>query len=283
MKQNVNIWEDIGVSEVIGFILILALMTMGIGLVGLYGYPQLLQEQSNANFKNMERNIIVIQNDMKSLVYKSVPYQETSMQISGGSLSVINPNPPPPTGLLGQSYFTIHGSVTGDIPFDGVGGTVLEFYPGLLQFESDSNNGIIGLQNGAVVTNGFSETGGSTMLSEPRWYLDDVAATRTLVITMIQITSADALSKNGIGTVQMGVSELYDLQDIDLTANPETIDIKYFDVEDGYNTAWQNYFKDTQVFTTDAPNPCTVSGSTLTIPGVTRLVIKTYKVEILSL
>ena len=32
-------------------------------------------------------------------------------------------------------------------------------HPGLLQYNSDSANEIIALQNGAVVTNGFSEEG----------------------------------------------------------------------------------------------------------------------------
>ena len=61
-------------------------MVTGIGLVTLYGYPILLNEQSNANIRNMEQNMIVLQTDVNSLLYKEVPYKETSMQISGGSL-----------------------------------------------------------------------------------------------------------------------------------------------------------------------------------------------------
>ena len=93
------------------------------------------------------------------------------------------------------------------------------FYPGLIQFENSPTAAIIGLQNGAVVTNGFSQTGGSTMLSEPRWFLDDDPAgpSRTLVINMVQITSSDQISKTGMGTVQMKVSELYPTQDITLS------------------------------------------------------------------
>jgi hypothetical protein len=297
MKRKYSLNDQIAVSETIGFMLILAIMVTGIGLVTLYGYPILLQEQANANIRNMERNIIVLQNDVTALIFKNIPYKETSMQINGGTLFVIRPNA---FASPGQSYFTIHRSepppLGVDIPFNSADPLSTKFYPGLIQFESSSATAIIGLQNGAVVTNGFSETGGSNMLSEPRWFLDDVEdpllpISRTLVINMIQIDSVSELSSNGVGTIQMSVSQLYPTQDINLVtiANPagETIDITYADNGEGYSTAWQNYFKDSQVFTTVStaahPNPCVVSGSTLTIPDVTRIVIKTYKIEILNL
>ncbi len=280
-----------GVSETIGFILILGIVMTGIGMVTLYGYPILLQQQENANIKNMEKNMIVLQNDVKLLAYKTVPYRETTMQITGGSLFVINPNP---SGTPGDSYFTIYRSGA-PIDFNPTGPAALKFYPGLVQFEGSPSTAIIGLQNGAVVTNGFSQADDpsepSAMLSEPRWFLDDADATlpalptRTLVINMIQITSGDILSKNGIGTVQMNISELYPTQDIQLA--PSEIKIAYFGGGDGYTTAWQNFFKNPQVFTTTPtaahPNPCYMSGQTLTIPDVTRIVIKSYKIDILNL
>ena len=86
MKSNMSIFNNTGVSETIGFVLILGIVITGIGLVTLYGYPVLLQQQQNANVKNMEKNMIVLQNDMKGLAYRNVPYTETTMQISGLSL-----------------------------------------------------------------------------------------------------------------------------------------------------------------------------------------------------
>jgi len=234
--------------------------------------------------------MIVLQNEVKGLVYNSVPYRETNMQISGGTLYVINPNCPTcpvnDVNLPGQSYFTIakSGNLT---PFNISDPTSTRFYPGLIQFESSPAAAIIGLQNGAVVSNGFSLTGGSTMLSEPRWFLDDDPAgpSRTLVIDMIQISSADVASKTGMGDVQLKVSELYPPQDIESNPGGETVTITYRDLTEGYTTAWQDYFSDSQVFTTAPPNPCSVSMSplTLTIPAVTRIVIKSYKIDVLSL
>jgi hypothetical protein len=61
------------VSEAIGFMILFTLVTMGIGLVTLYGYPVLMQQQTNAHERNMEQTMIVLQNDIKSLCYKNVP------------------------------------------------------------------------------------------------------------------------------------------------------------------------------------------------------------------
>ncbi len=81
--------NDKAVSEAIGFILILGIVISGIGLVTLYGYPVLVKEQSNTDVKNMERAMIVIQNDMKSLCFKNAPYKKSTLQVSGGTLAVI--------------------------------------------------------------------------------------------------------------------------------------------------------------------------------------------------
>ena len=82
--------NDGGVSESIGFMLIFTIVIAGIALVTLYGYPLLLQQQVGAEEKIMEKNMIVLQNDFKSMAYKTVPYKETSLKIGGGSLTVYN-------------------------------------------------------------------------------------------------------------------------------------------------------------------------------------------------
>ena len=46
------------VSESIGFILVFGIIIAGIALVTLSGYPMLLQQQSSANERIMEKNMI---------------------------------------------------------------------------------------------------------------------------------------------------------------------------------------------------------------------------------
>ncbi|HXW99493.1 MAG TPA: hypothetical protein VEI51_07225, partial [Methanomicrobiales archaeon] len=62
------------VSESIGYLIIFGLILSGIGLITLYGYPMLMQQQSSANMRNMEQSMIVLQNDIKSLTYKLANY-----------------------------------------------------------------------------------------------------------------------------------------------------------------------------------------------------------------
>ena len=90
MKNHTMRSNEAGVSESIGFMLIFTIVIAGIALVTLYGYPLLLQQQLGAEEKIMEKNMIVLQNDMKSLAYKTVPYKETALKIGGGSLTVYN-------------------------------------------------------------------------------------------------------------------------------------------------------------------------------------------------
>ena len=89
-----------GVSESIGFMLIFTIVIAGIALVTLYGYPLLLQQQLGAEEKIMEKNMIVLQNDMKSLAYKTVPFKETALKIGGGSLTVYNSSYTPSSSTL---------------------------------------------------------------------------------------------------------------------------------------------------------------------------------------
>jgi hypothetical protein len=73
MKERTLLSRESGVSETVGFLLVFGIVVTGIAMVTLYGYPALMQEQQNANVRNMERTLIILQNDLKSLAYKNVP------------------------------------------------------------------------------------------------------------------------------------------------------------------------------------------------------------------
>src|SRR5512137_1462135 len=186
MKSDTRTSER-GVSESIGFLLIFTIVIAGIGLVTLYGYPLLLQQQVSADEKIMEKNMIVLQNDMKSLAYKTVPYKETALKIGGGSLTVYN-----------SSYSPSSSTIT--IRESGNPTDITSFQPGELRYESVSAQTDISLQNGGVAMRPRNQNG-STMLADPRWYYD--APTSTLVLNLMNISSDTIMAKEGIGTVRM--------------------------------------------------------------------------------
>lgn len=279
--SNNRIKSDLGVSETVGFIIIFGITITGIAIVTVYGYPALLNAQADANIRNMERNLIVLQSDVNSLVYKSVPYKETTMQVSGGVLSVETPNSADKWFTLFDSTDSVH-LIPNDYSHDN------KFLPGYLKFLSDSTNIIISLQNGAIVKR---QAGGSVMISEPRWftdeYYDGANIFKTLVITLIQVDTfppGQNLGKSGIGTVQMTVEPLI----IDIPNNDNMLEyqfaqpghdiiIEYRDLNFDYKTAWKNFFVHGTLHMDDAGE---YAGS---LSEIDRVIIKAWKINILNL
>jgi len=273
--------NDKGVSEAIGFMLIFGMVIVGIGLVTLYGYPLLLQQQVSADEKIMEKNMIVLQNDIKSLAYKAVPFKETSLKIGGGSLTVYNSSYSTPSSTIGIN--------------DSAGNPYIpQFTPGELRYESVSSQTDISLQNGAVVLRRHVEPG-SVMLAEPRWFFD--SATNTIVFNLIKMTSDTIMAKEGIGTVQMRlVGEPY-YSALPLIPNGQEFKLVYTPDASGggqdYSVAWDNYI--TKTFDNPPYISLTTSGGppgsgapvtyTLRNDGAAdmKLVIKIFEVNIKSL
>lgn len=241
---------EAGISESIGFLLIFTIIIAGIGLVSLYGYPMLLQQQTNADESIMEKNMIVLQNDIKSLAYKTVPYKETALKIGSGTLTAFNYSHSP----------------TLTIDYDGT--TVETFQSGELLYESLSAQTNISIENGAVIKQPRLVQG-STMLAEPRWFYD--GATHTMVINLINFnTSSDeTLSRSGVGTVRMRLNETMYTS----TGSPgNLVEIRY---PSHYDVAWRNFLTDT-----NGLNMVNGGGNLYTKSNVATLVVKKFYIVI---
>jgi len=260
--------DNAAVSESIGFIIIFSIMLAGIALVTLYGYPMLVQEQQNTNIRNMERNMIVLQNDLNMLTFKNVPFKETTLQVAGGTLSV-QKEPGAGNGL--KSSFTVE--VPGYSPFI--------YNLGEIHYDSQDLEATISLENGAVNLIYWDSPDGSVMLSEPRWFYDDLT-NQTLVISFIKINASDVLSQTGIGSVKMKLIDANQTPTMPITG---TVNITYTaDPEYNYKKAWENYFNGPALW--DVMDEISSSGFTLKYqldPKVKNLVIKTYNVTVISL
>jgi len=257
-------WNNNGVSESIGFLLIFTMVIAGIGLVTLYGYPLLLQQQVSADEKIMEKNMIVLQNDMKSLAYKTVPYKETSLKIGSGSLTVFNAS---------NDASTLEVTTAGFSP-----DVDYSFNPGDLRYESVSAQTDVSLQNGAVLSRNLLQSG-SVMLAEPRWFYDSV--TNTLVINIISINSTGNISQTGIGTVQMALGETsYNETSVSSGTGDVYVAYSTSDPSQDYSLAWNNYFTNTLGMTpATLPPPSGAPGYKL---AARTLVIKKFDVNIKS-
>ena len=263
MFQDNNSRES-GVSETIGFIIILGIVMTGIAMVALYGYPALVQEQANANIKNMQKNMLVLQSDLRSLTAKGVPYQETTIQVSGGTLT-INQTPDPLWPV-----FTING-----IP----GFSPITHYPGELKFTSDDGAANIALENGAVHIRYWSDMSGSAMLTTPGWFYD--TTTKTYVIHLIQLDASQSLGTSGIGTVRMQLVEPATTTPYDITDGNVTISYQANPAED-YMVAWKNYFENPDLQMRD-PYQDQRNITYRLDPAAKSLVVKKYNITILSI
>jgi hypothetical protein len=255
---------DDGVSESIGFLLIFSMVIIGIGLVTLYGYPMLLQQQTSADRQIMAKNMIVLQNDMKSLAFKTVPYKETMLNTGSGSLTVYK-------ALSPSSALVTIGEPGSPAYVEG-------FQPGDLRYYSSAAGVDISLQNGAVVTRNLVEPG-SAMLAEPRWFYDSRA--NTMVVNLISINSTTELSKGGIGTVQMRMN-MTNYSVHGPTGDTVCVRYQFPDATQKYDLAWQNYFMNTLKL----PKGGSCSNADdyqLPLRAGGWLVVKKYDVDIVSL
>jgi len=257
-----NPWSDAGVSESVGFMIIFTIIITGIALVTLYGYPVLLQQQSSANEQVMEKNMIVLQNDLKSLSYSMDPYSETSLSIGGGTLFVYNES-----YSLSPANFTVAchngGSVFTPLPPNSTG---------KIEYKSLDAQTDIALENGAVVLR-MTTINGSAMLAAPRWFYD--GPTNTAAIYLISFTTATPMARSGIGTVSMerGYSNYSSVQ----IPNGYVCTVSYTpDSTDDYSVAWNNYFANNMGLPVYAPGVYQL----LTGPG--QIVIYQDTIEVKS-
>lgn len=253
-----------GVSEAIGYIIIFGLVMTGIGLVTLYGYPVLMQQESSANIRNMEQTMIVLQNDMKSLTYKLVPYKETTLRVSGGTLMLVN------STTTDQEFTIIYNDLD------------MTFKPGEIRFVAQKENAVIALENGAVIKREIGSEG-SFMLAQPRWYADTYSGSKTLMINYVSLANtsqaeiaarSQLLSQTGVGTVRMRhYQTLYWSKEFSPAAD---ILIQYqinTDSAYDYSQAWRNFLTDPNGLNMveTAPN-----SDIYTMSGVNTIVVKEY-------
>jgi len=259
--------DDTGVSEAIGFILVFTIVILGISIVTLYGYPVLADARINSDEKIMEQNMIVLQNDIKILTRSNVPYRDTTIGVSGGSIFLTNATE---AESIGEENFTL------TYFNDTVAPTTasVTYYPGSLKFVSDQGTGVVSVANGAVVKR-QQDQNGSVMVSDPRWFYDETED--TLVIFMTSLDSPHTMSLGGIGTIQMAMLTAPVIHDYDYIGTREVV-INYGNAADNdFSRAWANYLTadSTVGFTEDSPN--------VYKKDVGRLVIKEYTVDILNI
>ena len=240
--------DDDAVSEAIGFILIFSIVVIGISIVVLYGFPLLVTGQGGADIRNMEQTMIVLQNDLKTISYKMVPYKETALQVSGGVLFVT--------------------SESASFIVERTEGEVFRTTPGEIRYVADLDGTRIAIENGAVLTRpGIGS--GSAVVAEPRWYYDDPS--ETLILSFMEIRSETPRSLAGVGRIEM---KSVSTETVEYNITDGYVSVRYTpDPDDDYSVAWGNYMKGRLSMTP-------VSGDTYLHSNVQTLVIRNMTIQI---
>ncbi|MDG6249881.1 hypothetical protein [Methanocalculus sp.] len=245
--------NDDGVSEAIGFILIFSIVVLGIAIVVLYGFPLLIAGQGSADMRNMEQTVIVLQNDLKSISYKMVPYKETALQVQGGVLFVT------------EASGTFEVLIDGDSKYNS--------QVGQIRYVSDLDSTRIVIENGAVLTR--PERGsGSAMLAEPRWYYDDPS--NTLILSFIEVQTERERALAGVGRIEMKNDPVQKITR-EYTLPVDSLEIHYSPLspEHDYSVAWENYLtgrlgmvqNSENVYTHPSASELVVQETVITITG----------------
>jgi hypothetical protein len=80
-------FDDIGVSESLGYILVFAIVLTGIAGIVFFGVTMLNDAKDRNNFQNVQQGLTVVQSDLKRVAMEKAPVKTSKLHVEGGSLS----------------------------------------------------------------------------------------------------------------------------------------------------------------------------------------------------
>lgn len=172
--------SDRGVSEVLGFVLVFALVTGTIGVVFATGISGLENAQYEEKMRNVERAFDVLDDNLQSLHAGSAPSRATEVKLYDGRIE------------LGESTeLTIVATNTGNTSDNVTIPTVTR----PILYVDDEQDTEMAYSVGAVFR---TDRGRSVMLSEPDWVVTD----DTMLVPFIATAAGDGTTSiGGRGTV----------------------------------------------------------------------------------
>lgn len=170
--------SDRGVSEVLGFVLVFALVTGTIGVVYGTGIVGLHDAQHAEKVNNVERAFDVLADNLEAIYRTGVSSRATEVKLPGGSL-----------GTEESMQIEVYAEEDGN-PYNNITYTV---NPRPIVYEDDRETKLLYV-SGAVIRS--SGNGGAVMISQPGWVIDSNRSAIPLVRT-----HSDGSGIGGEGTV----------------------------------------------------------------------------------
>ncbi len=171
-----RIFDNRAEAEVIGQVIILGITVIGVGMITLYGVPEIFELQDMANLKNIEQTFTILDSRATRAVLGESLLQITNVNLGGGTITV------EPDGSS-ASYITINSSnFSITIPM------------GKIKYQLGDR--IIAYEGGGLWSKYPS---GSVMLSPPEFHYNGI----TLTLPVININGNTSVGGKGTAVVSI--------------------------------------------------------------------------------
>lgn len=205
------------VSEVIGFVIILSIIFISIGIVYTNAIPGLENTEETEHLNNAERAMITLQSNVEEMLERGVPKRGTEMRLRAGELEM-----PEDDRALMVLNTTDVGGLNTNITRSSVPITY-----------SLGDRSVL-YENGAVIRNPSGN--GSTMVRNPGWVMNDDRAMVTMVDTRLRgigqrVGDGTAIVRMARGSTDTVRTELSGSDTVNITVVSEN------------SQAWEAYFR----------------------------------------
>jgi len=204
--------NNAAVSETVGYILLLAIVTLSMGVIYAGGYPILQSNIDATIFESAEQSFVVLQSNMKKVSYDQTPVKILKVKLQSNTLSVDS-----------DSSITIN--------YDS--DTIL-CPAGKIEFSKDKKT--ITYEMGGVFKKYPPHA--MTMVSKPPIYIDTVNGIEMTTIGVISVKGDNSISGRGISSIIM------EHNSSTMTMSPGITNVTV-QVNSTHAQSWENYLKDT--------------------------------------
>jgi hypothetical protein len=244
-------FDDMGVSESIGYILVFAIVLTGIAGIVFFGVNMLNDAKDRNNFQNVEQGFSVIQSDMKRVAVEKAPVKTTRIHVEGGAI-VTNMT----SGVV-------------QVDFDG---HTYRNTTGELTYRSSTGLKTISIQDGGLWKS-YGTNMSDVLVTAPRIFSSP--ENNAIVINVLRLNGS-AESFATVGTINMvmkyGGNKLY-------TYNASVPSDVTITVHTAYPNAWARYLSESIDSFVVTPVEVTDDHVKMTISGVSEVVISEHTIE----
>lgn len=248
-------FDDLGVSETIGYILVFAIVLTGIAGIVFFGTTMLNDAKDRNNFQNVEQGLTVVQSDMKRVALEKAPVKTSKLRVEGGTLNT--------------------DFDTSSIKVEFAGNPAYTQNLGDITFYSNVGRKSLSLENGGL----WKAYGGSqndVCVLPPRIFgspVDDA-----VVINVFRLTGEEQTIAT-TGTINLIMD--YVGNDVKTLTSPVPSDLT-ITIQTAYPASWSRYLDESESMSTFSKEPIEITDSStkMVFHNVVEVIISEHTIRV---